>query len=107
MAARSNGAGAGLAEFKRVVCVAVNFLPVLLVGGEGAGARGVELRAAGEHGGEPPPHIFPPSSINNSLAKLSANFRRDNAARRKIARGVARFARGCDRFPIRERVRRS
>lgn len=76
----SKGAGAGLAEFKRVVRVAVNFLLVLVVGRGAGGRRGVELRAAGKCEGSPPPHIFPPSSINNSLVKLTANLHRDNAA---------------------------
>lgn len=75
----SKGAGAGLAEFKRVVRVAVNFLPVLEVRGV-LGEERVELRAAGKREGSPPPHIFPPSSINNSLVKLTANSHRDNAA---------------------------
>lgn len=35
----SKGAGAGLAEFKRVVRVAVNFLSVLEVRGEGCWGR--------------------------------------------------------------------
>ena len=36
----SKGAGAGLTEFKRVVRVAVNFLPVLVVGKGAAGGEG-------------------------------------------------------------------
>lgn len=84
------GEGAGLAEFKRVVRVAVNFLPG--PGGGGFGRRRgveVELRAAGKTLAKalsPQPHIFPPSSINNSIPPPPsetwpcANSRRDNAS---------------------------